>query len=97
MKKKKYLDFYKKCMKTGYMPKSSLNGMNNGLCGNFGEKVMEIFEPTIENCREYCVVSWGYWAADRELVMDDPDYWHTGFGPTRQNIILFLAAMNNEL
>jgi hypothetical protein len=96
MRKKKYLDFYKKCMETGSMPKSSLNGMNNGLCGNFGEKVMEIFEPTIENCREYNVVSWGYWAADRK-VDENPDYWCTGFGPTRQNIVLLLAAMNGEL
>lgn len=91
MEKKKYLKFYNECMKSGHIPFKSSAGNVNGLCGNFGDKVMDIFRPTGKDCITYNVCPGGYWARDeweRQAI---------DFGPTRQNIVLFLAAMNGEL
>ena len=90
MKKKKYLPLYYKWIKTGAIDK-------NGLCNVFGEwnavqrkweyhdKLFKLMIPT------FYTNSTDYWAAD-------DDYGKIfGFGPTRQNILLLLAAMNGEL
>jgi hypothetical protein len=90
---KKYLKFYEDCAEIGFIPINTKNGVVGGLCGNFGNEVMSLFEPTPEDCREYNVCTWGFWGHDDWLDI----YWDTSFGPTRQNIVLFLAAMNGEL
>jgi len=84
----KYLEFYKKCMKTGRMP----NG--RGLCREFGhEELFLLMEPAytddvrLQNNRMSTI----YWASDSIQC-------HLGlFTPLRQNIVLFMAAMNDEL
>lgn len=91
MAKKKYLKFYYECMVSGLIPESRLDGYDNGLCGNLGKEAMSPFVPTMEDCNDYHVVGYGYWARDHENISS------LSFGPTRQNIVLFLAAMNNEL
>lgn len=83
----KYLKFYEKCMKNKTVPGC------NGLCQNFeDDKLFDIISPTRE---EICINNFGaYWAEDDK----DFDYWgREHFGPTRQNIVLLMAAMNGEL
>ncbi len=93
-RKTKYLDFYKKCMKTGRIPSVDTRLTINGLCSCLGKDAMDLFTPTWWDCIRYQVSEDGYWAADQPNsgVLNE-----LGFGPTRQTIVLFLAAMNNEL
>ena len=87
---KKYLEFYHKCMKTGRLPKT-------GLCYCFDHNEdIKLFYPPSDN---------GFWGYDGRNI---PGLYFKEFGvspydlrfaftPLRQNIVLFLAAMNNEL
>jgi len=92
-KKKKYLPLYEKWMETGMLPGE------NGLCGEFGYYnkdrggwvtypeylFFEMLKPD-----ECYVIHNPYWAKDGE---DDGCY----FSTLRQTIVLFRAALNNEL
>ena len=87
--KKKYLSFYKKCIKTGRMP-------HLGLCSNFlGDERLDLFEPTTKDLKSLRKegLSILYWGAGL------PPYPGSGtsFTPLRQTIVLFMAAMNGEL
>jgi hypothetical protein len=85
-----YLALYYNWMRSGRLP-------NNGLCNSLpktGE--LEMLLPLDSN-RTY----WGY-----EMCADNPateihdsltDKIHYDFTPLRQNIVLFLAAINGEL
>jgi hypothetical protein len=90
----KYIDFYKKCMESGKIPHRHVDGNDGGLCGVLGSDTMDLFIPTHADCVEYNVSCYGYFASDNKYgsffqrALD--------FGPTRQNIILFLAAMASE-
>lgn len=85
--KKKYLSLYEKWMKAGKMPKA-------GLCYIFKyDSLFKMMEPTfidgINLAKESLPVTFwgkGSW-----------QYRHGAFSPLRQNIVLFMAAMNNEL
>lgn len=81
----KYLPFYNKCIKSGKIP-------DWGLCYSFhGNSFFQLIDP--ENGRHESY--WGY----SESVSDYVDYVsvRTEFTPLRQNIVLLMAAMNNEL
>jgi hypothetical protein len=82
--KKKYLKFYKECMKTGRMPHS-------GLCMHFdGDPLFDLFSIDQPCFR--------YWAYDGEPIpLMFVDYAKYKFTPFRQTIVLLMAAMNNEL
>lgn len=87
----KYLDFYKECIMSGRIPSMQRPQADGGLCGVFGTRIMYVFTPTNDDCDEYDVCTWSYFASD-------PGWPRIlGFGPTRQNIVLLLAAMNGEL
>jgi hypothetical protein len=97
---KKYLKFYERCMKTGVLPEESIEGYtlysgSNGLCNSVDfdddNAAFHLFEPTHEEMILYRCPSRAYWAWDGVGLNS------SHFGPTRQNIVLFLAAMNNEL
>jgi len=87
-KERKYYDFYVQCMLDG----EKLPKYLDGLCEVFGEddKYLSLFTPTYEDCIEYGVYTWFYWA-------DDGFTKASYFGETRQTIVLFLAAMHEEL
>lgn len=93
MRKKpgKYLKFYYKCMESGLLPN------RNGLCYEpILNQHLGFFKPDYEevDClREegYGVSYWGFGPKDSYL-----DIVHS-FSPLRQTIVLFMAAMNNEL
>lgn len=88
-----YLEFYKKCMKTGRLPKS-------GLCGS-----MDSYESVnlFQGYHPQYTYNW-HWGYNGEPY----PVWDTiskrmqrkiefEFTPLRQTVVLFLAAMNNEL
>jgi len=85
-----YLDFYYKCMKTGRLP-------NDGLCNYFGffigdNMTFDLMRPHVselENTGEM-----GYWGMDGFKEEERNGY---DFTPLRQNVVLFMAAMNGEL
>lgn len=91
-KHKPFLDFYKYSLKTGYMP-------TNGMCYFFSGNLKE----TVQMFQKWCDMfgyNW-YWGYDGEArILLDPnkhfDYAHK-FTPLRQTIVLFCAAINNEL
>jgi hypothetical protein len=101
MKKKMYLPLYEEWMKTGKLPAY-------GLCYSFGDidgnkyyqiqhELLSIFEP--QEFEEYPYIKEDYvwrcfWAADGETNGRNH---MSEFTPLRQNIVLFMAAMNNEL
>jgi hypothetical protein len=80
--KKKYLKFYKECMKSGRMPDA-------GLCFVFGND--DLFNSMFAYQME-CFY-WGYNGTDKY----NRNKVAFTFTPMRQTIVLFLAAMNNEL
>lgn len=97
MKKTPVLDFYKKCLKDG-----DLGNMRNypdmksfGLCASFvgGIEEFDLLEPTFNDSsttirKNHCLA---YWASNSVKPL------HRQFTPLRQNIVLFIAAMRNEL
>lgn len=92
MKKKKYLPLYFEWTKHGRIFNRIDANTDGGLCSTeIGNKnhLLELF-----NGREFCHHS--YWGYEYELNGDlfAAAY---GFTPLRQNIVLFMAAMNNEL
>lgn len=93
-KKTPYLDFYYKCVKDGnIMPV-------RGLCEVFGKWFeapykWKYYHPLFELMfpEPYNGGSTPYWGSESEFREDD-EYKLT---PLRQNIVLFMAAMNGEL
>ena len=89
MKNTPYLDFYYHCMKTGLMP-------TWGLCNKFKHcELFKLIDPEVGHNITY----WGFelpWPkkAANPNYMDEVRF---SFTPLRQTIVLFLAAMNNEL
>lgn len=95
----KYLDFYKKCIRTGRTKDDPTTYTYGGLCSIvIGYDVQMFFSPTAGDLRT--LSQEGY----------DPNYWASGmspedclkdgvefqFTPLRQNIVLFLAAIHGE-
>jgi hypothetical protein len=82
-------------MKTGMIP-------HGGLCASLGE-VTKIFTPTPEEIghSDPSIVLWGYDGTYKKqlvpIVMMFCNPVAYEFTPLRQTIVLFLAAMNNEL
>lgn len=81
MKRKKYVSLYYKWMETGELSRA-------GLCTSLDwPEELQLFVPKWKS-------PWSYWANEGH-----PNAKHLSivFNPLRQNIVLFLAAMNNEL
>lgn len=58
-----------------------------GLCSSLGWKEdIDIFRPEEASC-------WDFWAADGYSIFKRK----YGFGPTRKNILLLLACLNEEM
>lgn len=92
-----HLEYYKECLETGYLKgrlDSYRNHYRNGLCyeKDIDKKLLALFTPTEADCLKYYVDAEAYWASDVKGPTEDSE-----FGPTRQNIVLFIAAMKGEL
>ena len=78
----KYLKFYKECLRYGFMP-------NPGLCYTFRyDPLFQLIDPE----RGEMISYWGHDGDD-----DSEHIIRFEFTPLRQNIVLLMAAMNNEL
>jgi hypothetical protein len=84
-----YLEFYKECMMTGFLPHA-------GLCACFGGSNYK-FELVSPEMFESKFMFWGNDMLDKMPEGVTGKEWHRAFTPLRQNIVLFMAAMNNEL
>lgn len=90
----KHLDFYKKCIEDKRMPDFGLC-----LCATrnlISEKILDRFEPSHKDMViiQRQGLSSGYWGSG--LSSEDHNRLFT-FTPLRQTIVLFMAAINNEL
>lgn len=94
--KKKHLEFYKHCMECGTLPLNSLNSINyyGGLCGCAD---MGMIDPALFDL--FNQFSGTYWAYGQDTEVSEYDQYmnHLAFNPLRQTIVLFMAAINNEL
>jgi hypothetical protein len=93
-KKTPFLDFYNENIKSGYMPYS-------GLCSHFELDCLRLIEMFEKRC-DIFDESW-FWGFDGEVRTYDKmteamayDY-ERKFTPLRQTIVLFCAAINEEL
>jgi hypothetical protein len=89
--KTKYLPLFYEWAETGVLP-------SGGLCFSLPEHddLFMLFYPGKAKHNAY----WGYDGKNRivwEIVCDFDERVARQFTPLRQNIVLFLAAMNNEL
>lgn len=91
MKKKKYLPLYKKWIISGRIPEYGLCESaddNNELCNTFypGKKLIESYWGSID-----------IWKNKKYSNLIDVDRIRFEFTPLRQTIILFMAAINDEI
>jgi hypothetical protein len=90
-KKTPYLDFYFKCLETGHIPYRETETVAGGLCSIFEkDKFFQLFSYGME------VVYWGISDNQNERYTYSGDF-ETDLTPIRENVILLMAAMNNEL
>lgn len=87
----KYLNFYYTNLKRGHL-------LHDGLCNcdNINKNKLMLFEPTCNDYTELDIEnkSSAYWGAGVNYESPHKAY---GFTDLRQTIVLFMAAMNNEL
>lgn len=84
---RKYLQTYYDFIHRGFVPGQ------NGLCQHFrGDSNFVLMWPTLENIKGMELGAW--WAED---IHQQGLWLGEEFGPTRQNIVLLMAAMNGEL
>lgn len=95
MRNKKHLAFYNKCLETNQLPKS------DGLCscaraGLISKKLLDLLRPNDEDSLllRDTGMAYGYWGSGLS-INDDNKY--KQFTTLRQTLVLFMAAMNNEL
>jgi hypothetical protein len=100
----KHLEFYKQCMQTGYMP-NEWHGFGTGLCGaadhqQIDKDILNLFSPTKEDMYRLWDhgLSTGWWGYEGD-AWDYASWPERSFGFTtlRQTIVLFMAAINDEL
>ncbi|HEY6436674.1 MAG TPA: hypothetical protein VIY47_08790 [Ignavibacteriaceae bacterium] len=93
----KYLPLYYKWMEKGEIPYRENEKTCGGLCSIFeGKRLFELITPNGGNNPNDTSWYWGY-SEDYTSYSPDLGYKDTAFTPLRQTIVLFLAAMNNEL
>lgn len=92
MRRKKYLSLYYEWTAKGEIPYVEAKRTEGGLCSIFpGNKKFNKLQPDeYDNC--------GYWGYGKIITRSTSDYdIARKFTPLRQNIVLFMAAMNGEL
>jgi len=90
----KYIDIYNKFVLSGKLENHPTSCLNGGVCGALPRTKLrefcELFKPDY-----YDHAYWGYPYKFPERGSQDKAVY--GFNPLRQNMILLMAAMNNEL
>lgn len=91
----KYLKFYERCMKSGQLPSSGLCNCFGSFCHGTKNKKLSLFDPSDEEytrlyAHNKCITYWGSGLSSYAPIVGFK------FTPLRQNIVLLMAAMNNE-
>lgn len=86
----KTIDFYEKCVSDGELP---CHGLCVSLMSGDETELLELFKPKWKNVASYY---WGF-KGTRNLASKNRHAVMYGLTPFRQNIILLIAAMRNEL
>lgn len=92
--RRSYLELYNEWMRLGHLP-------SHGLCGSVGEHdyMLSLMSPS----KEYSPSYWGYDPEAEDIswynsyMGQNPIQVMHEFTPLRQTILLFMAAMNDEL
>lgn len=89
---KKHLEFYLQHINSGKLP-------SDGLCSSIQSDLLKLFEPTIDEENDLLAegTSALYWGFGLPLLGTSTIEKLYSFTPLRQTIILFCAAINNEL
>jgi len=92
-KNKKHLEFYMKHAESGKLPEYSMGLCRVATFGEIDQFLLASFEPTEEDDKwleweEHNGIFWGSDCSGGKLGI---------FTPLRQTIVLFMAAMNDEL
>jgi hypothetical protein len=92
----KHLQFYIDCMRTGVIPGDGLCLNTSDCAGVLSEVLLETLTPTLDERKQLDKEGYSsaYWASG--ISRHDPDTYNA-FTSLRQTIILFMAAINNEL
>lgn len=94
----KLFELYKQWMETGTMgqPKVMGGGLCNMLPTEYKYDDLEMMKPTMHDLAK--INSWGttFWAYGENIPIDLTRQAYD-FTPLRQNIVLFICAMNDEL
>jgi len=86
--KKKYLPLYKSSIKSKRLPLK-------GLCACFpNDPDLKLFEPTLDEAKANGHLT-GYWGNEMMDINQKEPF--IQFNEFRQNVMLLLAALNNEL
>lgn len=99
-KNKKHLAFYTKCMETGKMPMPGLcyvvDDKRYRLDGEISAELLTIMSPTAPDLLRlrHDGLSTSFWASGFPNGHQENMCYFT---PLRQTVVLFMAAMNNEL
>jgi hypothetical protein len=95
----KYLELYRKWMEQGHIDPLE-SGAFNGMCHLFEkDELFKLFKPTEAERDEWnCTAYWGCDLTEEDYRnYKNNAYFCKNFTETRQNIVLFMAAMNGEL
>lgn len=98
--RKDYLQLYQDCMETGMLPTVDgddgfvqAGGLCEIWCYNEYNDLLELFEPTQEDCLKYDIDQNSYWGSGQPYGTSVHAKQHGGFTELRQTIILFMAQM----
>lgn len=91
----KHLQFYMDCMLTKQMPNDGLCICTDDCGGVLSTELLEMFTPSFEDCEKLDKEgkSTSYWASGTSRKNNDFDV----FTELRQTIVLFMAAIADEL
>lgn len=98
---KKHLEFYKQCMEAGRL---ASHEFGSSLCAAadadlIDKQLLRIMQPTDRDEFELTAEGYsnGWWGSGVPVCSINTEEKWFGFTPLRQTIVLFMAAMNNEL
>lgn len=94
-KKTPLLDMYKEWLEAGKLPEE---GLCKCIKSKAHEELLDLFNPSFNERVELAQVGFSsmFWGSGLMVSDDHFQIWYS-FTPMRQTILLFMAAMNNEL
>ena len=107
MNKTNHLEYYKECLETGLLKGQNICGIyhsTNGLCNEpyIDQELLELFRPDKEDIKTFKlrdddIGPHGWWGVDDLPDNEKTEILEAIFSPLRQTIVLFIAAMKDQL